>query len=197
MPNYTGKGWFQKGHKPYISDEISKKISDALKGRVSPMKGRKHSEKSKKQTSGALKKAWKRQPWNIGVKKSEETKRKMSENNACYWLNKKRSEETKKKISFAHLAKNGGIPKKRQMRNDSAYQSWVKQVKKRDKQCQLKNESCEGYLIVHHILGWSEYPNLRYELTNGITLCQAHHPRKRIEEKRLVSIFQKIVSVHS
>ena len=28
---------------------------------------------------------------------------------------------------------------------------------------------------------------------NGITLCQAHHPRKRAEEKRLVPVLQRLV----
>ena len=32
-------------------------------------------------------------------------------------------------------------------------------------------------------------------INNGITLCHAHHPRVRAEEKRLISKFQKLVSV--
>ncbi len=49
--------------------------------------------------------------------------------------------------------------------------------------------------IVHHILGFTAYPELRYEINNGITLCQAHHPLKRAEEKRLAPVFQELVSV--
>ena len=41
----------------------------------------------------------------IGKKASDETKKKMSENNGRYWLNKKLSEETKKKISEHHFCK--------------------------------------------------------------------------------------------
>jgi len=76
------------------------------------------------------------------------------------------------------------------------FQNWVKQVKKRDKnQCRINNEDCFGYNIVHHILPWRDYPELRYKINNGITLCQAHHPRKRVEEKQLIPLFKRLVSV--
>ena len=87
---------------------------------------------------------------------------------------------------------------RKNLRNDAEYLQWVIKVKKRDKgQCRLKNKDCSGYNIVHHIRDWKNYPELRYKLTNGITLCQAHHPRKRAEEKRLVPILEGLVSVSS
>ena len=85
---------------------------------------------------------------------------------------------------------------KRQERNDSAYGDWVIQCKKRDKLCKLKNEECDGYLVVHHIKPWRDYPELRYELLNGITLCQFHHPRKRADEQRLIPVFIKLVGLN-
>lgn len=82
------------------------------------------------------------------------------------------------------------------LRNDPEYKQWVKQVKKRDKNiCRINNQDCSGYCVVHHILSWSEYPELRYNINNGITLCQAHHPAKRAEEKRLIPFFRELVSV--
>lgn len=78
-------------------------------------------------------------------------------------------------------------------RNDGLYQFWVSQIKKRDKQCKFKNENCQGYLVVHHILSWSEYPEERYNINNGITLCQYHHPRKKEDERRLIPVFKKLV----
>jgi hypothetical protein len=36
---------------------------------------------------------------------------------------------------------------------------------------------------------------LRYNINNGITLCQFHHPRKRVEEQRLIPFFQNMVEV--
>jgi hypothetical protein len=86
--------------------------------------------------------------------------------------------------------------KKKEQRNDSAYHDWRRQVWMRDDfKCKIANLDCEGRIEAHHILVWSQYPELRYKINNGITLCHAHHPRKRAEEKRLVPYFMGLVSV--
>lgn len=78
------------------------------------------------------------------------------------------------------------------------YREWSVLVKTRDKwKCQMADENCSRNLEAHHILNWREYPDKRYEINNGITLCHVHHPRKRAEEKRLAPEFQKLVSVSS
>jgi len=85
--------------------------------------------------------------------------------------------------------------KKDDRHNDSIYIGWVLQVKNRDGwKCKINNKYCIGKIVAHHILPWRDYPELRYNVNNGITLCQAHHPRKRAEEKRLISKFQRLVS---
>lgn len=85
---------------------------------------------------------------------------------------------------------------KRQERNDSAYYDWRKRVWLRDNfKCKINNCDCSGKIIAHHILGWALYPELRYEINNGITLCHAHHPKRRAEEKRLIPILSELVSV--
>ena len=130
-------------------------------------------------------------PWNKGLKglQSWHNTNGLISN---YWLGKKRLDMTGRK----HPRWVNGNYKKRDERNDSLYQWWVKQVKKRDKNiCKINNKDCFGYNIVHHILSWQDYPELRYEINNGITLCQAHHPRKRAEEKRLIPFFQGLVPV--
>ena len=77
---------------------------------------------------------------------------------------------------------------------DGRYIEWMKQVKNRDKwKCRISNEDCSGRLEAHHILPWSQSPELRYEVNNGISLCHYHHPRKREEEKRLIPVFQEMV----
>lgn len=56
---------------------------------------------------------------------------------------------------------------------------WRKAVLKRDKhRCQKCGSRLN--LHVHHILPFSKYPELRFETTNGITLCVSCH----IEEHR-------------
>jgi len=120
------------------------------------------------------------------------------------WIKRKgshHSEETKKKMSEAHKGEKSYMwiqdrtqLVKRQERNDSAYYAWRLEVWKRDGfKCRINNQDCSGKIIAHHILGWSEFPELRYQVNNGITLCQAHHPLKRAKEKQMIPIFQEFV----
>lgn len=81
---------------------------------------------------------------------------------------------------------------------DSRYREWMKGVKNRDGwTCRIADVKCNGRLEAHHILRWIDFPELRYDINNGITLCHAHHPRKRAEEKRLAPLFAELVSVSS
>lgn len=54
---------------------------------------------------------------------------------------------------------------------------WADEVKKRDKyrcqkpQCQSRN----GIMHAHHILNYADYPESRFEVANGITLCERCH----------------------
>jgi hypothetical protein len=72
---------------------------------------------------------------------------------------------------------------------------WILAVRKRDgNKCKMENKDCKGRLETHHILPKRDFPELRYVVNNGITLCQAHHPRKRAEEKRLSPYFKELIS---
>lgn len=146
---------------------------------------------------------------NKGRKRTKWAKRKMREaklkNPVRYWLGKKRppfSRGWKKKQSegikkhYDRVGRKGENRKRTDERYDSLYQWWHDEIKKRDKNtCRISNKDCSGYCIVHHILPWRDFPELRYNINNGITLCQAHHPRKRAEEKRLIPVLQDLVSV--
>ena len=62
-------------------------------------------------------------------------------------------------------------------RRCSEYQNWRKAVFERDGYtCQICGQ--KGYeLNAHHILHYSKHPDLRYELSNGITLCEECHKK--------------------
>src|SRR3990167_1431477 len=80
--------------------------------------------------------------------------------------------------------------------HDPEYKQWRYKVKIRDGfKCKISNFDCKGRLEVHHILGWKDYPELRYDVNNGITLCHFHHPRKRKDEMRLSPYFQELIKV--
>lgn len=79
---------------------------------------------------------------------------------------------------------------------DVQYKNWRKEVKDRDNwNCRLSSNDCKGRLESHHIFNWIDYPELRYVINNGITLCAFHHPRGREEEKRMIPILQELLSV--
>lgn len=117
------------------------------------------------------------------------------------------SQETRQKISDNSQRLSGenhprwiedrSLVKKSEKKHlDGLYREWAKSVKDRDNwSCRIADNNCNGRLEAHHILNWVDYPELRYEINNGIALCQAHHPRGRAKEKRLVSEFQVLVSV--
>ena len=79
--------------------------------------------------------------------------------------------------------------------NDPLYKQWRMAVRNRDRWiCRIADVNCDGRLETHHIPPWKNFPELRYEVNNGITLCHAHHPRKRDDEAKLSSYFQKLVA---
>jgi hypothetical protein len=84
---------------------------------------------------------------------------------------------------------------KQEERNDSSYKEWRKNVWLRDDfKCRISDENCKGRIEAHHILSYKDHPELRYQINNGITLCHAHHPRKRSEEVKLSPYFQSLVA---
>ncbi len=68
-------------------------------------------------------------------------------------------------------------------RKTYAYQVWRKAVLKRDgyvcRECGEDDE--RAFLHTHHIMPWAEFPELRLNLDNGITLCQGCHHRTHKE----------------
>ena len=77
------------------SEETKKKLSEAHKGQIPWMTGRKHTEESKQKMSEAHKGQI---VWNKGISMSEEQKKKMS---AAALTGRKHTEESKQKISAA------------------------------------------------------------------------------------------------
>lgn len=132
----------------------------------------------------------------IGKKLSEETKIKLKQKarrgiNHHFFGRKNNRELNPRWIKDRTLLKDDHKDRWGQL-----HKEWSNSVKKRDDwKCQIADNKCNGKLEAHHILGWKDNPELRYDINNGISLCHAHHPRKRAEEKRLESYFMNIVSV--
>jgi 5-methylcytosine-specific restriction endonuclease McrA len=72
------------------------------------------------------------------------------------------------------------------------YKGWRKSVFERDDyictSCGFSGRS--GYITAHHIKSFSKYPELRYDINNGITLCEECHKKtdnyKGLSNKKLL-----------
>jgi 5-methylcytosine-specific restriction endonuclease McrA len=158
------------------------------KDKNNPFYGKKHTEETR------LKMIGKKHPiptngfkkghiaWNKGLTISEEIREKIIE----AAKNRNISEKTRKKMADSHRGDKtnfwkGGIDKKeyKHYRNLN-YRLWREKVFKRDnytcQDCGLHSGNGKAmFLIPHHIKSYTYYPELRYEVSNGKTLCKDCH----------------------
>jgi predicted restriction endonuclease len=85
--------------------------------------------------------------------------------------------EVRKKFqgSKSHFWKGGVSPYTKIVKRSFEYRDWRRKVFERDdytcQQCKIKGI----YLEPHHIKGFTKYPDLRFEVSNGLTLCRECH----------------------
>src|SRR3990167_5755433 len=154
-----------------LSEETKKKISIYRKGRKhlnrkSPIP---FSEEHRKKLSEAQK----------GKKHSKEIKRKISKNHRHY-----QNEKTRKKISESMKGENnpnwkgGIISENRRIRNSIEYRLWREAIFKRDNYtCIWCGDNRGGNLEADHIKPFAYYPELRFAIDNGRTLCVDCHKK--------------------
>jgi len=189
------KGKFIKGHRSFLNTEGKLKISKKLKGLVKNEQWRKRlsdAHKGKKLSPEHIKKisdAKKGKQLSI-----ERIQKMLGKRNALGKHNitiegrrkmveaqkgKKHSKERREKIAEAQRKRWLKTGKRERPRHhhvvDEKYKTWRNNVFKRDNwTCQNCNKK-NCYLEAHHIKSWAHYPDLRHELTNGLTLCKPCH----------------------
>ena len=175
------------------SEETKKRMSASHIGLNTWIKGRKLTEEHKL----AIKIG------NLGKKISEETRAKMRiaavKRNPAQWILGSKRPDMIMRMSGENnprWIKDRGLVKVSDDRQtDPLHKIWRNEVYKRDRyKCRINNQDCKGRLEAHHILDWENYPELRYDKNNGITLCLAHHPRGRAKEQLFVPTFQELIS---
>jgi len=70
------------------------------------------------------------------------------------------------------------VKQNQKLRKSKQYKNWRRNVFERDNyQCQKCGQT-GGQLNAHHIKPYSEFPSLRLELDNGVTLCEKCHKKE-------------------
>ncbi len=100
---------------------------------------------------------------------------------------------TKTQKKDKHPSWKGGVTKERRVLESSTeYKEWRRQVFMRDKyQCAVCGK--KGKLDAHHIKTFADYPKLRTEVSNGITLCKSCHRQVHFKEPNFEQYFDFLV----
>lgn len=151
-----------------MSAESRLKMSLAKKGKPSPNKGKKASEQTRKKLSESHK----------GYVMPEEQKRKIG----LASLGFRHSLETIKKMSESRkgeknpMWEGGKTQKHLLIRMSLEYRLWRESVFKRDNYtCVWCGDNSGGNLNADHIKPFRDYPELRFAIDNGRTLCVPCH----------------------
>ena len=153
------KGQFVKGSK--LSELEKQKIREGVIGMKWTKKSRLNFSKKQMGKNNPM----------FGVKQTQETK----EKRASRLRGQKRTPEQKLRMSIAQTKvydRKGRNPQRRNKHEGIKYVEWRTKIFQKDnwvcQTCQTKG----GYLQAHHIKSWKKYPELRYDISNGITLCK-------------------------
>lgn len=112
-----------------------------------------------------------------GMSHKESTKKKMRES----WSYEKIiTPERNQKISETRKRKYGTKNKNKRyiknlLRKSAVYRNWRNGVFERDKYTCQKCKVKGIYLEAHHIKSFNDFPELRYVISNGLTLCRKCH----------------------
>lgn len=123
--------------------------------------------------------------------------------------NKNHKEETKTNIRLSNIGKHlnennhfwkGGItPINRRLRESSAYKIWRELVFLRDNftcqntNCPFCGNKIGGEIHPHHIKKFSDFPILRFDISNGITLCVDFHRSITWKEEQYENILMEML----
>lgn len=146
------------------SEKTKRKISKSLKGKNTWAKGRTVLKSTKEKLSKA----------HMGRKLPEKTKQKMRE------YHRKHNKPFFSKCGKDNPNWKGGInPINKSIRNSLEYKRWRQSVFIRDnftcKDCQVRGRDLEA----HHLLLFSKFPQFRFDVWNGITLCKKCHNKTK------------------
>jgi hypothetical protein len=150
-----------------------------------PKIGYKCTNEHKRKVSDAIKKQWLNGKRKGGWKLSDGAKKKISIAHMGHksyfpigysvWNKGKKNAQPKLYGSDNPHWKGGITIKNTQLRNSYQYRDWRRSVYIRDNFTCVFCEITGGRLVAHHVKEFSLYPKLRFDISNGITLCVECH----------------------
>ena len=76
-----------------------------------------------------------------------------------------------------HNWKGGITPENIRIRTSVEYAEWRRKIYERDSYVCKECGQVGGKLNAHHIKSFSEHPDLRFDISNGVTLCESCHKK--------------------
>jgi hypothetical protein len=168
-----------------LSEETKKKISQSLMGHGFTDEARKKMSITRTGMKPSVESVRKRSITMKGHVVTKETRRKIGLKNSISLKGKVLSKEVRQKISKSMKGKNsrennpmwidGRTPLSKLIRRSTEYKVWRNKVFTRDNYTDLKTGIRGGKLHPHHILNFSQYPEIRFDVNNGVTLSEESH----------------------
>lgn len=133
---------------------------------VPPMKGKTHSLSTREKISAALRG---KPGGRLGKLHTLEARARMS----------RKIRERTPRGKDCHSYKDGKLAERRGQRFSREYKRWRFDVFMRDKfTCQDCGDKKGGNLRAHHLKPFADFPELRFTVSNGITLCDPCHDKR-------------------
>jgi len=164
---------FKKAYKQALKTKHCKPCNNILrpkkckKGKNNPFYGKKHTKETIKSLSGKSNSNWK---GGLPYCQHKDCTAQLSDARSSYCM---KHQQLGKRNPNWNPTYNRAI--REQLRINPEYIQWAKDVKARDnytcQHCGVTNTTLHS----HHIKLFSKYPDLRYDLDNGLTLCKPCH----------------------
>lgn len=185
-----GKKGFQKGNKIGVGNKgrIRKPLTEKQKERLRVVMKERKEKLGFINSPESIQKMKETRMSRGGWKQTEETKKKISiahkgikkppmtpEHCKNISLGKLGKSNYKIKGDKCHLWKGGITPENHKVRDSLEYKIWRRAIFSRDNFTCQKCSQWGGKLRAHHINNFSDFPELRLIVENGITLCKECH----------------------